>query len=206
MKPDALRGRAIRALRKYRDAEPGDPARTDRLKDAAAALVDLREYFTTSTGEPDWLGATHAYKLAVRDVYSEAGMTHDEQVSTSGAVRYHAGNYLRAKLSEEEIEGLGLRRPGPRERHVERRSTNSQLLHALRSSARAMRATAEALRQEDGTTPGEEAVRSLAVAATVLEGIPTDLIAALAPDEQRAVLRLVTRVERACKRLREALG
>ena len=179
-------------LRRFKDLEPGTPARTGLLKAAAANLVDLREFYTTATGEPDWKGSTQAYKTAVSEVYSAAGMSRDEQASVSASVRYHIGNYMRTKLSPEELEDLGLRLDAPRARHVHRREQRSALLTSL-------------------TSPGTEAphlepLLALTAALGVLGNVTEEELAALSEGGKKSARARLRSISAECKRLRVPLN
>jgi len=106
-----------------------DTDRTPYLKDAAGALVEAREHFFTRSGEPDWLGRTYAYRTWVREVMSKAHVPGDEVTNLQAAIRYHAGNVLREKLTTDAIEALGLKRQSPTERSREYRERTAATLN-----------------------------------------------------------------------------
>lgn len=120
------RQEAADSLRAYIHAEEED--RTSLLRRAAETLVDARAVFSTADGEPDWRGRSYAYRRWVREVYDEASLPRDELPAVQAAVRYHVGNVLRDRLSADELEDLGLRAVGPRERSVEKRTRHAQIL------------------------------------------------------------------------------
>jgi hypothetical protein len=105
-----------------------DEARTSALRATAEALVDAREHFYTADGSSDWTGRSYAYRRFVGDVYTDAAVPREDLATLQAAIRYHVGNALRERLSPEDLDALGLRTVGPRERSVEKRSRQSALL------------------------------------------------------------------------------
>lgn len=114
-----------------------DAERTDCLRNVARSFVAAREFFYTKDGDPDWAGRTYAYRTWVREVMAQAHVPADVLTSTQAAIRYHVGNALRERLSDEELEDLGLRKASPRERSVEKRERTSEAL-ALVSGGQAI--------------------------------------------------------------------
>lgn len=123
---DDLRAAAVEALIQYQRADEAE--RTPLLKAAAEAFVAARERFFTKEGEPDWLGRTFAYRRWVREAFSLANVPADEITRIQGAIRWHYGAALRAHLTPEQIEDLGLRDATPAERSVEKRARHSEVL------------------------------------------------------------------------------
>lgn len=100
-----------------RTDDPGERARAYRA--AADVMVEAREHFLTDDGEPDWRGATYAYRMWVGDVYSRSGVT-SERAKVLGAVRYqHRQRAARAAGRRD------AGRPGP-EREVSPRAFRRQ--------------------------------------------------------------------------------
>lgn len=126
---DDLQAAAVDALRASRHATEGE--RTRHLRSVADAFVSAREHFRTETGEPDWLGRTFAYRSWVRETSALAGIPRAELGNALAAVRYHSGNLLRERLTDDEVERLGLKPLGPRERSSERRERIGATLAAL---------------------------------------------------------------------------
>ncbi|UYL87631.1 hypothetical protein SEA_VRESIDENCE_26 [Arthrobacter phage VResidence] len=112
-----------------------DNVRTDLLRDAARYFIDARQHFFTREGEPDWLGRTYAYRTWVREVMSAAHVPADTVTSLQAAIRYHSGNVLRDRLSEEEVDDLGLRKESPKERSVEKRERSSSTMNIFGGGA-----------------------------------------------------------------------
>lgn len=153
----------MEALTQYQRAAEAE--RTPLLKTAAEAFVAARERFFTKEGEPDWLGRTFAYRRWVREAFSLANVPADEITRIQGAIRWHYGAALRAHLTPEQIEDLGLRDASPAERSVEKRARQSEVLSIfaagpelddLESIASALHLTELALRRVSS-----EAIRSL---------------------------------------------
>lgn len=112
-----------------RSLSASDNVRTDLLRETARHFIDARAHFFTREGEPDWLGRTYAYRAWIREVMSAAHVPGDEVSSLQAAIRYHSGNILRDRLSEEQIDDLGLRKESPKERSVEKRERTSETLN-----------------------------------------------------------------------------
>ena len=140
-----IEDRAIALLRSYqRSSDPLEKTRL--LKEVAGLLVDLREHFLTDTGEPDWKGATHAYKAAVGETYRRAGFREIGTISSS--VRYHIGNVLRDRLTTEQLDDVGLKHDTPRTRSVGKPDRNRALLAALRPGSPGSEAPVDPVRGE----------------------------------------------------------
>lgn len=101
---------------------------TEHLRATASAFVDAREHFFTKDGDPDWRGQTFAYRRWVRETLFLAGVQAADMTRVQGSIRWHTGALLRAKLSPEQIEDLGLREVTPAQRSVEKRSRQSEVL------------------------------------------------------------------------------
>jgi|SRR5690606_24557346 len=125
-----LKARAVEALREYRRAEKGET--TAALRAAAEALVGTREFFLTREGQPDWKGATYAYRQTVREVMTDAGIPADEVPTVQSAIRYHVSVVLRERLDDETLDALGLRRESARERAVLSRAQRADLTALFR--------------------------------------------------------------------------
>lgn len=122
---------ASEAAEAARDVTQGhDP--TARRRDVAECFVEAREHFYTADGTPDWLGRTFAYRQWVRGVISEANVPEPEVATFLAAIRHHASNALRERLPEEEVARLGLRKSDARERSVEKRQRQTEVLSAFR--------------------------------------------------------------------------
>jgi hypothetical protein len=121
-----LQSAAVAALRDY-EAIPDDE-RTAHLRAAGESFVSAREHFFTREGEPDWLGRTHAYRQFVREVLRDARVPSELLATVQAAIRYHTGNVLRERLSEDQIAELGLRVESPRERSVEKRQKHAETI------------------------------------------------------------------------------
>lgn len=128
-----LQKAAINALRSSLTAS--DDNRTSLLREVAKNFIDARAHFFTREGEPDWLGRTFAYRTWVREVMTSAHVPGEQVTSIQAAIRYHAGNLLRDRLNEEELDNLGLRKSSPRERSIEKRERTSGTLSLFEGGA-----------------------------------------------------------------------
>lgn len=126
----ALRSRAAELLRQYSRSDAPE-AQTATLREVANVLVDARSRFYAADGTPDWRGRTYAYRRWVGEVYGEANLDAGDVSSVQAAVRYHVGNALRERLDSTTLEDLGLRSAGPRERSVEKRQRQAEVLARL---------------------------------------------------------------------------
>jgi hypothetical protein len=149
---------AVAALRRYRQTKG-----TAHLRAVGQAFVDAREHFFTRTGDPDWLGATHAYRLWTRECIGMASFPDSEVPKLQAAIRYHTGNALRDKLPPEDIADLGLRTVSPRERAVEKREKNSETLNLFSGGAM--------------ITDPEEAAMALNALSVTLRRVSRDAVA-----------------------------
>lgn len=120
---------AVRALRDWLNG-PED-AKTGLLRRTGNLFVAARQHFVTRTGEPDWLGRSHAYRAWVRETTSLAGIPADQTTGLLTSIRYHAGNALRARLDEATLADLGLLKAAPKERQQERNADLSRTLSVL---------------------------------------------------------------------------
>jgi hypothetical protein len=117
---------AVTALRNYK-AGP-ETERTTNLRKVAEAFFDAREHFFTPEGTPDWKGRTHAYRVWVRETMRIADIQKDELTTVQAAIRYHVGNVVRERMDDGDLKDLGLNTSSPRERSVEKRGRNSEIL------------------------------------------------------------------------------
>jgi hypothetical protein len=130
----AIQARAVEALRTYSTTAEAD--RTDYLRQTAVAFIDAREHFFTAEGEPDWQGRTYAYRQWVRETMGLAAIPADQLPTIQSAVRYHAGNVIRSRLTPEQLTDLGLRADSPRERSVGKRERHSATLSIFSGGGR----------------------------------------------------------------------
>lgn len=122
---------AVTALRNYK-AGP-ETERTTNLRTVAEAFFDAREHFFTPEGTPDWKGRTHAYRVWVRETMRTADIQKDDLTTVQAAIRYHVGNVVRERMDDGALKDLGLNRSSPRERSVEKRGRNSEILNIFGS-------------------------------------------------------------------------
>ena len=183
-----LQNEAVRLVRSY-VRDPEAPGRTNTLREIAYRFVALRECYATADGEPDWRGSTYAYKRAVGEIYSMAGLAREDQYRVSNAVRYHVGEVLRETLPEETLDELGLRPAGPKARSVEKRERQRELLDAMRP----------------GTAASIDPLRGAASAYAVLSHIAEGDVVVLTDVQKRRLAASLTKVASECKRVRAAL-
>lgn len=119
---------AVRALRRYLI-----DGKTEDLREVAENFVDAREHFFNKDGSPDWLGRTYAYRRWVRETTTMSNVPASELSTVQAAIRYHAGNVLREKLTADQIDDLGLKPESPRERSVVKRAAQSEILSVFGS-------------------------------------------------------------------------
>lgn len=91
-------------------------ALTTTYRKLAEVLVDLRKRFKGRDDKADIAGRTQEYRNTVAKMYSDAGIPEDSQSNIQAAIRYHIGNVLREKFTEDQLTEAGLNPAGPRER------------------------------------------------------------------------------------------
>lgn len=100
-----------------------DQSRTAALKELAATVVKIRAKFTDpKTDTSDWAGKTAEYRAAISKLYADSGVPADSISSFQSNLRYHIGNALRDKLTEDELAKAGLGKESPREAQQRRQS------------------------------------------------------------------------------------
>lgn len=163
---------AIQALRNYKSG-PED-ARTQHLRAVANAFIEAREHFYTPSGEPDWQGRTHAYRVWVRETMGLANIQKDELTTVQAAIRYHVGNIMRDRMDADTLASIGLTSSSPRERSVAKRAKNSEVLTIFGNGGAQIEDPAEII-----------------LAAQMMEAalarIPLESIAAMTPTDKKAV-------------------
>lgn len=115
---------ATRLLREY--VESGR-TRTDILKQVASLIVDLRALHTLDDGRVDWSGRSPGYRAAMNEIYRGAGVTADKADTVQAALRYHVGNLLRDRASDEALEEVGLTSITPKARLARQREVVAAL-------------------------------------------------------------------------------
>lgn len=187
----------------------------------ATVLLALRKQ------HDDWLGRSYEYRQVANEVYRQAGISDDAQLTRlKGAVRYHVGNLLRRHLTPRELKSLVLNEASPLERQQDRRATDSAILRAASVSAEVAASTPQKVGKpptgSTGKTVTQEAVQPQpggpgtgvkATAdhlrlATVAAGLVTQLDPAVVDDHmtdgQRAKLdEQLAAIERAARRMRQ---
>lgn len=166
---ETLQQEAADSLRAYREA--GDDEKTAHLRETARLFVDAREHFFNKEGEPDWRGRTYAYRQWVSGTMSLANIRPEDHATVQGAIRYHAGSALRAKLGPEKTAALGLRADAPVTRAADSRRKSARVLNLFGSAGAAI-------------TDPEEIGEVLDTVAATLARISLDSVhdAVLSPD------------------------
>lgn len=188
--PD-LQETAIKALRTSLLLTENE--RTEHLRQAADSLVSAREHFFTKDGDPDWLGRTYAYRTWVREVYSLAGVPSADLATLQAAVRYHAGNIMRDRLSEDELTDLGLRSDSPRERSGQVRDRHSEILSIFGGGGQQI-------------VESEQIRAALRMIEIALQRVPREAVAALAKEDRHEVAERVKTVQTLLKELSRDLS
>lgn len=136
--------------------------RTDHLKDLAPIVVDLRGSFQLDDNRRDWSGRSTGYRQAMSDLYTRARVPSDKLDTVQAALRYHVGNLLRERTSDEELAAVGLKPIAPKER-----------LATQRQALAAQRATA---------APRQDAARLAAYAQALMDYLDENALPNLAPE------------------------
>jgi hypothetical protein len=182
---DTIREEASAALRAA--TRGPDALRPERLRHAADLLVEARAHFYTGDGSPDWTGRSYAYRQFTSEVYAHAGVSASDLHTLQASVRYHVSNALRARLTDEELESIGLRVESARDRSVAKRSRQSKTLSMVAGGAPI-------------DTPAE-AVHALQVAAGILRRVAGGPLAEAPVAERRRVAGAVREVADEVSRL-----
>lgn len=124
-----LRDDAVALLKKYRRA--GDGEGTRLLRDLAGVIVSIRGEFQMPDGRPDWRGRSYAYRVYIRDIYTDAGCSKSEMNTIQAAVRYHLGGVLRERLDETTRTEYGFVQESPKERSRSGQASRAATLNAL---------------------------------------------------------------------------
>ncbi|WGH21376.1 hypothetical protein SEA_EMOTION_27 [Arthrobacter phage Emotion] len=164
-----LQRTAVAALRRYLA-----DARTEDLREVATCYVEARAHFYTKEGRPDWLGRTHAYRSWVRESTGMANVPPDDLATVQAAIRYHSGNVLRERLSEDEVEALGLKPESPRERSVVKREHQTAILSLFGTGGAEI-------------TDADEIVHMVEIIEATLQRISHESIAAMSSADRRRV-------------------
>lgn len=109
--------------------------RTDLLKELAVIIVELREEHHIADGRPDLAGRSAPYRAAIARIYERARMSSDAKTrdAVQTAIRYHVGNLLRERYSEDELAAAGLSNVSPKDRRDTERGLLTLIGETLRS-------------------------------------------------------------------------
>jgi hypothetical protein len=167
---EALADEAVEIIKAYLDRP-----RTERLRELAPIIVDLRAGFSLADGRTDWSGRSPEYRRLMSDVYERARLPADQQDTFQSALRYHVGNLLRERAAREELAEVGLTPVAPKER-IER-----------------ARAVLEA--QKAVAAPSDDVARLAAYAQALLEFIDVTVIPDLPPERAEAARLALAEVQ-----------
>jgi hypothetical protein len=146
---------------------------------AVKGLFDLRQTFTTRSGEPDYLGQSYPYRQAFGEILARAGLTGEARSRMGSSLRYHMGNHIREVLDDETRERLGLVKLSPRETSTQAHAKKARLWRNMGETG-----------IEPITNP-EEGVEALLGLANLLEQLSVDW--SKATPQQQQVAKLATR-------------
>jgi hypothetical protein len=121
---EGISARAYEAALDYLDSGEGSD-----LRRLAECLVDLRETYIGTDGRIDWAGRSWHYRHEVALLWQRLGDS-DEVESLKAAVRYHVGNVIRERASDEDLAAAGLKTATPRDRAAGVRAQHAALLKA----------------------------------------------------------------------------
>jgi hypothetical protein len=155
----------------------------------------MRSHFTNGEGLVDWQGRTFAYREAVSETYRLGHYTKDEQSRVAGTIRYHIGNALRDRLSEDELAEAGLLPVSPKQRGEARRGRDSALLNAYRRGTEG----------NDDPATSLEPLRAIAAACALLIRVNPDLFSEASERDRAAAKKLLTELVRVAERILASL-
>jgi hypothetical protein len=131
---------------------------TAEMHAAADALVDMRMLYTNRDGQPDLKGASFEYRRAVSDGLADAGVEAGRRSQVMAALRYHVGNRVRARFTQEQLADYGLNSHSPHDRQRAEREMIAGIVRV-------------ATNPRAEVTEPEEAVKTAQMAAQMLENI-----------------------------------
>lgn len=163
-KPQRIVDEGVDILRRYLEDH-----RTDRLKELAELVVQLRGEHTLEDGRKDWSGRSPAYRQSMADLYTRAKVPTEKLDTVQAALRYHVGNLLREHAQGEELAAVGLSAVAPKKR--------------LATARKALQA------QRRESAPRQDVARLATHAQALLEFIDADAIPDL-PKERAVAARI----------------
>lgn len=169
-----VRDDAVRLARAYRSVADDRELRPPIMRELASVVLELRQLFTTEAGQPDWTGRSYAYRMALGEILSDAGIRRAELASFQAALRYHVGNQLRERLDDEQLAELGLLPTSPTERGRAARARN--------------RTEREAVRARNPETIDVDALRALEGSRALLSRLDPATLATM-PTKERKLAR-----------------
>ncbi len=131
---------------------------TAEMHAAADSLVDMRMLYTNRDGQADLAGSSFEYRRSVSEGLADAGVDASRRSQVMAALRYHVGNRVRARFTQEELADYGLNAHSPHDRQRAEREMISGIVRV-------------ATNPRAEVTNLEEAVKTIAMAAQMLENV-----------------------------------
>ena len=131
---------------------------TSEMHAAADSLVDMRMIYTNRDGQPDLAGTSFDYRRSVSEGLADAGVEAGRRSQVMAALRYHVGNRVRARFTQDELADYGLNAHSPHDRQRSEREMISKIVRV-------------ATNPRVEVTEPEEAVKTAQMAAQMLENI-----------------------------------
>lgn len=117
----------------------------------------------------------------VRETMNMANVQADELTTLQAAIRYHVGNIVRERMDSDTLENLGLRAESPRERSVEKRERNTEVLTIFGNGGHEI-------------TDANEIIVAARMMEAALARISLDEVAKMSPKARKAVREALTGV------------
>lgn len=124
---------AARELRFATRDVVGGKFNVGHMRKAAEHVVAIRETFLNSKGQPDMTGTSYAYRTAIREVLTDAGVPESDRHGVLNAIRYHVSNVLHENYSPEQLQEWGVGPISTRERQKSDRQTRARAMRVLSS-------------------------------------------------------------------------
>lgn len=118
------------------------------LRAVADLIVEVRSRTTNGDGAPDWRGNSYEYRMLVSEAYSDGGVPYEDRIRFGNSLRYHVSNALRARLTAEDLQVLGLKPENGVRRSQQQRDARRGELYAARRSGFDKRASVSKRRGE----------------------------------------------------------
>jgi hypothetical protein len=168
---DALVDEGVGLLSQYIETKS-----TDTLRRLALIVVQLRKDSALANGLVDLSGRSPAYRHAIAEIYTRAGVPDEDLDAVQSALRYHVGNEIREQAAAEELEAVGLKPASPKQRRTTaRRAVQAQQANSAKPGD-IVRLTSQAvalLEYLDEDAIGGAEARDLAAARVALQRLQT---------------------------------